>query len=266
MADPAYFDVRYAINPYMHDQNGKLHTPDIHKATKQWHQLKQVYHDLGFDVFSLSGKPHLPDWVFSANTFLSTMMDGTVHYILSNMANAQRRDEVGLVKTWLQQFGHGFIEVKGNFEGMGDAIVVYETHDLFLGRGDRTDAGVGKQLAPYFSQVIELDLNDPCFYHLDTCLSILNHEQAIWVPEAFSIEGQMQLKNYFQQLIPIDRERALLFFSANCHCPDGKNIIVQRGGLNGVAGLNDFNLIEVDTSEFMLAGGSVFCMKNQFFQ
>ena len=40
MVDPQYFDVAYAINVHMQDENGNLNKIDKALAKKQWQQLK----------------------------------------------------------------------------------------------------------------------------------------------------------------------------------------------------------------------------------
>ena len=52
-------------------------------------------------------------------------------------------------------------------------------------------------------------------------------------------------------------------YACNAHSPDGQNVIIQRGCTDTGAALGEagFNVIEIDTDEFLKAGGSVFCMK-----
>ena len=90
----------------------------------------------------------------------------------------------------------------------------------------------------------------------------MDEETAIYVPDAFSEDGKALITQSFKRLIPAPIEEALNFV-ANGHCPDGKNFIVQKGSPITIAAVKElgFQVIEVDTSEFMKSGGSVFCMK-----
>lgn len=57
------------------------------------------------------------------------------------------------------------------------------------------------------------------------------------------------------------------YFVCNCHCPDGKNVIVQKGSKDFKNKIKTagFDIIEVNTSEFIKSGGSVFCMKLMYY-
>jgi N-dimethylarginine dimethylaminohydrolase len=112
-----------------------------------------------------------------------------------------------------------------------------------------------------------LELKDPRFYHLDTCLSILGPQTALACREAFTAEGWATLENLFPQLLICPQAEANSpGFACNCHCPDGKTVVIQKGNLRTNALLREagFGVTEVDTSEFIKAGGSVFCMKMMF--
>ena len=52
----------------------------------------------------------------------------------------------------------------------------------------------------------------------------------------------------------------------NGHCPDRRHFLVQQGSPRVKAQLEEFGfvVIELDTSEFLLSGGSVFCMKQHY--
>ena len=67
--------------------------------------------------------------------------------------------------------------------------------------------------------VITLELTDEKFYHLDTCLSILNKDSAVVVPEAFSEESWTTLKGYFKNLIEVPKTEAEHQLAANCFSP-----------------------------------------------
>ncbi|MCY7362383.1 MAG: hypothetical protein LH629_10025, partial [Ignavibacteria bacterium] len=104
-------------------------------------------------------------------------------------------------------------------------------------------------------------------YHLDTCFSVLNSDTVVISESAFNEEEMNIVKSYFKTIIKADETENLKFFVCNCHCPDGKNVIVQKGSVifkNDII-KNGFNLIEVETGEFMKSGGSVFCMKLMFY-
>jgi len=49
----------------------------------------------------------------------------------------------------------------------------------------------------------------------------------------------------------------------NGHSPDGRHFLVQEGSPRAAAAVRDlgFEVLELSTDQFMLSGGSVFCMK-----
>src|SRR5205823_74258 len=111
-------------------------------------------------------------------------------------------------------------------------------------------------------------LTHPRFYHLDTCLSILNQTTALYCPAAFDTDGIDQLHKNFPNLIEVPLNEAdAPGFACNAHCPDQKHVILQKGSVQTCKNLvkNGFVPFEVDTSEFIKSGGSVFCMKLEFF-
>ena len=61
--------------------------------------------------------------------------------------------------------------------------------------------------------------------------------------------------------VPEGEARDLL--ACNACCPDQRNVLLQRGGAQTCELLQaaGFVPIEVETGEFLKAGGSVFCMK-----
>lgn len=153
------------------------------------------------------------------------------------------------------------------FEGMGDLIFRKNrdgSRTYFGGFGFRTESKALEAVEKVIdSRIHRLELIDERFYHLDTCLCILNAETALLVREAFSPQALTLLESEFPNLISLDIEEALTFFSGNAYSPDGKNVVLQKGAVKTLPLLKekDFFPVEVDTSEFIKAGGSVFCMK-----
>ena len=70
-------------------------------------------------------------------------------------------------------------------------------------------------------------------------------------------------KKQFSTLVPVPVDEALHYLACNGHCPDKKHFIMQRGAAKTKALAQSLGLtvVEVDTSEFLKSGGSVYCMK-----
>jgi len=268
VAKPTFFEVAYAINPYMTDASGQLNKVDQKKAQAEWQVLVSTFKETGLKVFEMDGVRGLPDIVFTANQSFPFWNTLTQRYeiILSKMRSPERAPEVPYFeKKWTDLgFTVHHLNYPGAFEGNGDAIYSPDHGVVFGGYGPRTDKEVYTELVQRFGlKVVPLELRLKDFYHLDTCFSILSKEVAAIQPDAFSKEGLQLLRSYFSTLVEIPLEENRRYFCGNCFCPDGKNVIVQKGSPSFAEQLKrlDFRVWEIDTTEFMKSGGSVFCLK-----
>ncbi len=111
--------------------------------------------------------------------------------------------------------------------------------------------------------VLALELLDPEFYHLDTCLSALDERTALYYPGAFQPEGLALLRRFWDTLIEAPEDEARHLFACNAHSPDGQHVLIQRGCTVTNARLTaaGYHVVELDTDEYLKSGGSVFCMK-----
>ncbi|MBV6477538.1 MAG: hypothetical protein HGGPFJEG_00277 [Ignavibacteria bacterium] len=265
MCCPEYFEVTYLGNDFMKDNIGST---DKVIAMKQWNELKKTYENLGFKVVLINPVKELVDMVFTANQslpFINKQNGKSV--ILSRMKNEQRKKEVSYFRDFYKLRDYNVIELPEDidfFESEGDCVIDYNRNILFGGYGYRTKQNVFEFIKSQTEfEVVVLKLINPVLYHLDTCLSVLNSETAVIAESAFDEESKSKLSSYFKNIIKVDEEENLKYFVCNCHCPDGKNVIVQKGSVKFKNDIikNGFNLIEVETGEFMKSGGSVFCMK-----
>lgn len=267
LTTPKHFEVAYEINPHM---RGNAGTVDGTQAQRQWDQLHRAYRRLGFIVHTLEGHPGLPDMVFCANQTLP-FLDAQGHrptVFLSKMARQERRQEVDLYHPFFAQQGYQvaqFDEAVQQFEGMGDALWHPGRWLLWGGHGFRTDA-TAYEAFPDALPILRLHLSDPDFYHLDTCLCLLDPETALIAPEAFDATGLALLSAFFPRLIEAPSHEARQGFACNAHCPDGTHVLIEAQCTETQQLLFQagFQPIPVDTREFLKAGGSVFCMKQMF--
>jgi N-dimethylarginine dimethylaminohydrolase len=268
MCEPRFFDVIYSGNEFMKSNIGNV---DKEKALNQWNALKNIYSELGFEVDMIEPVDGLVDMVFTANQSLPIIdLDGIKKLFLSKMKNPQRREEVKYFEEFFRQRDYEIIKLPESiefFESMGDVVVDYERQLIFGGYGFRTQENTYDEIEKHLQiKIIRLKLINPVLYHLDTCFSILNSTTAVIAKSAFNTEGLKTIKDNFENIIYADEEENINYFVCNCHCPDGKNVIVQKGSTDFKKKIENagFNIIEVDTGEFMKSGGSVFCMKLMF--
>ena len=268
MISPEHFNIAYAINPHMKTEDGELNEVDQNRALFQWERLKEKIEELGFKVFVLPGQEGFPDMVFSANQSLPL---DSKRVLLGKMATEQRSGETKFVREFFENHGievKEFPELVDIFEGTGDAIWHHGMDLLWVGHGFRTSLkavehlGKGLDLA-----VAPLELVDESFYHLDTCMSILDSKTVVWTPKAFSEESQEIIDKFFKVRIEIPYEEAKEALSCNCWSMDGKNVLVPQGAVTLKTKLEKHGFIghELDSSEYLKAGGSLFCMKLAFF-
>lgn len=265
MCRPDYFEVNYSGNEFMKDNIGAT---DKVKALNQWTELRNIYENLGFEVVLINPVKDLVDMVFTANQSLPFINNkGKKSVILSKMKNEQRKKEVAYFRNFYEQRDYSVFELPNDidyFESEGDCVIDYKRNILFGGYGFRTQQKVYDFIQSYTGfEVVVLKLVNPVLYHLDTCLSVLNSDTAVIAESAFDENGKKVIRKYFNNVIYVDEEENLKYFACNCHCPDGKNVIVQKGSVKFREDIikNGFNLMEVETGEFMKSGGSVFCMK-----
>jgi N-dimethylarginine dimethylaminohydrolase len=266
MVQPTYFSVDYVINPHMQDQVGKV---DPLKAKTQWEAIKSIFLQIGIEPKAVKGRENLPDMVFSANQSLPFIdEEGNNHVVMSIMHTRQRKQEVPFIEQWYRQNGYHIHHLKeetnGDFEGCGDAIWHTGKRLLWGGYGFRSSMNALEQISEMFDvPVISLQLADEMFYHLDTCLCILDRNTALIYPAAFTDEGLALIDAVFERIIHATKQEATEFLACNAVCPDEKNVIIQQGCTDVNKKLRDagFAVHEVDTSEYLKSGGSVFCMK-----
>lgn len=269
MCPPTYFNVESVDNPFM---QGNVGAVDKELAQKQWNDLKAVYESLGVEVKIIEPVEDLEDMVFAANQVLpGAYPNGRPFVILGEMRNEKRNQEVPWYRKWFQENNYHIIDIfdsKDNkkhspcFEGQGDAIWHPGRKLLYCAFGPRTDVESATLLnMTLVSPVVQLKLADPRFYHLDTCFFAINEWTVAIYEGAFDERGLALIRHFFKNVISVSEKEALNFALNAVAIKD--DIILQKGSPEFVAALKTygFNAIEVDTSEFMKSGGSVFCMK-----
>jgi N-dimethylarginine dimethylaminohydrolase len=270
LTSPEFFDVRYVINPHM---AGNIGDVNYEAAYRQWEDLKAVYEELGLNVTVLDGKPGLPDMVFCANQTLPFSRPGQDRpgVVLSEMHASQRRAEVGYFRDFFASLGYRILSLGANpevkFEGMGDALWHSGRYLLWGGHGFRTREDAYEIIARSLDvPICLLELTDPDFYHLDTCLSVLDETTALVCAEAFTDEGLGLIRAVFPRVLQAPESEARALFACNAHCPDRSHVIIQAGSPETIRILSDagYMPVEVETSEYLKSGGSVFCMKQMF--
>ena len=257
MCPPTFFEVRYAINPWM-DPGVPI---DRARALEQWRRLAEAYRAYGHRVDLLDPEPGLPDMVFAANG--STVVDGRV--LQARLANPQRAAEAARHGAWHAAYGilYGGGEVTPAAavnEAEGDFAVLRTR--ILAGHGFRTVLAAHDELAALTGrEVISLELVDPHFYHLDTALVVLDdrRDHIAYYPAAFSTSSRRLLAEMFPDALVACAEDAFAF-GLNA-VSDGLRVFLPVGTGRLVMELKDhgYQPVPVDLSELAKAGGSVKC-------
>ena len=267
LTTPTHFDIEYVINPHMSDNVGAV-TREV--AWQQWKALRAAYTALDCAPALVEGRPGLPDMVFCANQTLPfyTPRTNTRGVVLSRMHRPERAGEVPHYARFFEDRGYAVKslpeDLDADFEGMGDALWHPGRRLLWGGYGYRTSPEAYDALSDLLDvPILLLHLTDPDYYHLDTCLCPLDADHALVAPKAFDDAGRALIDTLFDTPIEVPDREARHQFACNAHCPDGAHVLIQEGceGTNAQLRNHDFVPVELDTSEFMKSGGSVFCMK-----
>lgn len=251
MCRPAYFDVSYAINPWM-DPDTPV-DPDV--ALAQWDELKAVYERLGHTVELIDPLPGLPDMVFAANG--SLVVDGKV--LGASFKNPERTDEAPAFKSWFETAGYADVRTPKHVnEGEGDFVAVGDM--ILAGTGFRTEHAAHLEAQEFFGRpVTSLTLIDAHFYHLDTALFALDDTNVAYYPAAFSEGSQAVLRRLFPDAV-IAGEADAFAFGLNS-VSDGRHVVIEAGAVELMAALRvrGYDPIPVEMSELRKSGGGPKC-------
>lgn len=265
MCPPDYFAVIDVKNAFMEGNIGKV---DAAAARQQWQDLRAAFERVGKKVHVIEAAEGLEDMVFSANQVLPGLdADGQPYVLLSHMRHESRRKEVQHYRRWFEARGYRVLELDRKdvlFEGQGDAIWHPGKQLLWGGYGHRTSLDAYREISAKLNvPVIALELHTEEFYHLDTCFCVLDDTTALIYGEAFTPEGLKLIKHFFPRIIESSDKDAHTAFACNAHALDNKYVVIQQGADETVKRLRaaGFEVIEVETGEFIKSGGSVFCMK-----
>lgn len=263
MCPPRYFAVEYSINPWM----DPAIPVDVARAMAQWSTLADTYRSFGHTVEVIEPQPGLPDMVFAANS--GTVVGGRV--MGARFRAPQRAAEAEHYRRWF--LANGFPEVAmptAVNEAEGD--FAWTGRLLLAGTGFRSEPGAHAETQEALGvPVVSLQLVDPRYYHLDTCLVVLGDTKfgdptrpdadplVAYYPDAFSPGSQRALARLFPD--------ALLAGAADAAClglnavSDGRSVVlpVEAVDLGRAMAARGFEPVFVDISELRKAGGGPKC-------
>jgi len=251
MCPPEHFEVSYAINPWM----DPTRPVDRARALQQWSQLRATYERLGHVVEVVEAVPGLPDMVFAANG--GVVVGGRA--LGARFTYPQRAGEAPAYLARLRTAGLELVAEPTHVnEGEGDFVVVGDR--VLAGTGYRTDRGAHAEAEAVLGvEVLGLELVDPRYYHLDTCLAALDDTNIAYYPPAFSPASLALLQALYPDAVlagQADAEVLGLNFVS-----DGRNVVLTHDAVGLIDQLAEagYRPVPVDLSELLRAGGSVKC-------
>jgi N-dimethylarginine dimethylaminohydrolase len=265
MCPPTYFDVVYAINPWM-DPSSPV---DTAKALAQWEALRAAYEARGHRVDVIEPEPGLPDMVYAANGGI--VVGGRA--LAARFTFPERAAEGPAYDRWFgtsAAAGYRRLgEAVETMEGEGDLLLIGKL--LLAGTGFRTTpAGHAEvaerlELAEQGIELVPLELVDPRYYHLDTALSVLDdgavsgETVVAYHPEAFSPAAQETLRRLFPDAILVGADDAAVL-GLNV-VSDGLHVFLSDRARDYADALKErgFVPVGIDLSEIFKGGGSVKC-------
>jgi ornithine--oxo-acid transaminase len=241
MCPPRFYGVSYVINPWM---RGNLGKSSLSLAMQQWQKLYRV----------LSGMAHV------------LLVEPVA--AISNFYYPERQNEETHFRRWFADAGYRVADLPREipFEGEGDALFSSDGLRLWAGHGYRTHESSHAVLRELWDlEVVGLHLVDPRFYHLDTCFAPLKDGSLLYFPPAFDKASIARIEAYYPpaQRIVVGEEDAMSFACNTVNI--GKTIVLNRisSELECKLKVRGFQVIQVELSEFLKAGGAAKCLVMQ---
>lgn len=258
LCPPTYYNIKYEINPWMDIDN-----PINRKlAQEQYERLKQTYNLLHVPYDELKPDKNLPDQVFTTDTGHA---EGNI-FISAQFKYPERTKEANIARQYFQKKGYTIHTLpKGVFFEGGDLI---KYKDIYLfGYGKRSTASAQQHLEKILdTEIIPIELPDPSFYHLDTCIAPINSQVILANIDALTKEGYTTIQKHFKTIIPTSTEDNQLL-ACNLMNIDGKAVLTQGITESLQKELRKYvDLINtVPMSEYIKGGGSVHCVSLEIF-
>ncbi|HED08086.1 MAG TPA: hypothetical protein ENI57_08225 [Ignavibacteria bacterium] len=259
MCPPKYYNIEYVINPWM-----KTGTEiDRDAAYSNYNLLKESYELSGMEVLEIEPVEGSPDMIYTANLGYT---EGNV-FIKANFKAPERRKESEVAVNYFESLNYKIHTLPENilFEGEGD--IIRSGTKYFIGYGERSSINAKEHLEKILNKELHaLELNNPYFYHLDTCLGLLNDETAMINTAAFTKEGLELIESQFKNIIIADEKDNNLLA---CNLVVNKNDVFIGKGISEKLKRElesyGFKITEIDMTEFLKGGGSVKCLTQEIF-
>ena len=230
------------------------------KMMQEFASVVKAYEENGVEVVQVTSTENMPNAVF-ARDFGGNVKEG---YILGRFKKSIRFLERSYYRKIMEALGIPKIaEVSdGHFEGGDFAFIDEKT--LAIGVIDRTDiTGVDEirnQLAPYGYKVYAVQAN-PDYLHLDMCFNLVAPKLAIAYEAGLPDDFLALLKEKGIKIIA-GTEDMIFKHGYNVEALGDNRVLSlkQNTVINEALRKEGMEVIEVDITELLKAGGGVHCM------
>jgi len=257
MCYPEHFDVNYIINPWMEENINKVNREC---AIQQW---KNLYGQIKkrADVELINPVDGLPDMVFTANGALCIQNKKTA--LFGEFANKERKDEKQHFMEWFRQHDWNVVDIPVLFEGAGECLKD-ASDQYWYGYGFRGTEDTANILHEYLSNLHQLKLVNPDFYHLDTCFCPLTNGEVLYYSKAFDKKSNQLIKDVLhEKAISVSDEDAYKF-ACNAVCIENTIIVNEMSNsLKSLLWYRTYNVICTPLTEFLKSGGGAKCLTLQ---
>ncbi len=267
MTDPAHYDVRYQINPWMRPELWSADGAGLSgRAAAASGVLAATLSGLGAEISWAPAVHDLPDLVFPANA--AVVLDGCA--LLARFRCPERQGEEAVFRRVFEALkarkliSDIALLPNGLFhEGAGDGIWDRTRNWFWTGFGQRSDLGAAQVIEEVFGRpAVPLGLASPRFYHLDTCFCPLAGGEVLYYPAAFTPKALTAIRDRVaaEDLIEASDEDAAGFCVNAVSL--GRDLVMARAPdrLAAVLAERGYRVHGLDLSPFILSGGAAFCM------
>jgi N-dimethylarginine dimethylaminohydrolase len=253
MCPPEHFGVLYEINPWMHREVAV----ERDLATHQWLDLAAALRAAGAEVVEMEPHASVPDLVFTAN---AGIVDAN-RFIPSHFRHPERQPETEIDAAWFAEHGWEVVRLPAevDHEGAGDALPFAGV--LVSGYSFRSDATAATELSRLTGAPVRpVQLVDPRLYHLDLTFCPLDERRAICAPTGWDAYGAKVVEALVPEPLVLDEDEALSFCANSVVI--GTTIVMPHTPARVGRQLEawGFDVVEVDVSEFLKAGGGCRCL------
>jgi N-dimethylarginine dimethylaminohydrolase len=262
---PTYFQARDVADP----RRDAAVAVDRKRACEEWQRLRQLFQQAGYITENIEPTPRLEDMVFASHhVFVGHHAEKGPFIVPSRMRHpSQRREGLRYVE-WFQARGYRVIQLAYGddyLEGHGDLIWHPDMRFIWAGYGPRSTRGGVEKFAAVMKGmgfgVVPLELKDPDFYHLETCLAPLNADAVLLYPGAFAAEALASIRRHVPRVHAVSKDEALHFVCSGV-AGHGKFFTPRlTPALEEILRAESLEPVVVETSEFEKSGGSVASLK-----